>query len=294
MFPTLFTIGSISISTAAVVLILGFFVSGFAFWRRGKEEHYGEVALFDGFVLSFLVGTLIARLGFIFVHFDRFGFNIGQWFDLVGNSGTIDLFFLIGAVTFFLWYAKRHKWDAYEVLDFWTIGISFWFIFVSLADFFSGSSLGKFTELPWGIAFPGTIQPSHPVQLYGVLFFLGLYWYLSWAESRYRTFDWYRLGRKAAQTGFLLSNFLIFYGFFSLVMLLVRLPVVVLGGVAFDGWIYLMIIFYGVWLLLRRSDKPLIPQSFQRKVQKKMIEREEKQDENIRLAGALKDQEAKK
>jgi prolipoprotein diacylglyceryltransferase len=272
MWPTIFTIGSFKLSTLSMILFFGFLLTGFSFWRRGKEEHYSELQLFDGFLLSFLVGFLGARASFIIFHWDRFGVDPMQWLNLFGNSGSQKLVLLLVSTLFLNSFAKKKKWDNFEILDFWSLSLTMWLIVTNLGEFFAGTARGYITSSPVGIVFPGSIDKTHPVQLYGLGFFILLHLYLSWAENNYRTFEWYRLGKKAAQTGFLISNFFIFFSLFSLVMLFFRLPEFVVGGRAFDLWIYLSIFFFGVRMLLGRSDKPLLPVSFRDKFKKKKKE----------------------
>jgi prolipoprotein diacylglyceryltransferase len=268
MWPTLFSFDIIKLPTAGVVLLVGFLASGFTFWRRGKEEHYSEIQLFDGFILSFLAGAVAARLGFILLHFSQFGWNLFSWFDLANNPGSQDLFLLLGSTLFLYRFAKRKKWDAYEVLDFWALALALWLFFNSLADFFAGSGRGRFTNWVVGVVFPGSIEKTHPVQLYFAFLYLLLYLYLVWAESRYRIFDWYRMGRKSAQTGFLISTFMIFFSFFSALMLLFRLPEFMIGRFSVDIWLYLTGVLLGMQLLLRRSDKPLLPSAFKKRFER--------------------------
>ncbi|EKD43639.1 MAG: hypothetical protein ACD_72C00193G0002 [uncultured bacterium] len=268
MWPILFSFSSISLPSAWVLLLVGFFVSGFAFWRRGKEEHYSELQLFDGFLLSFLMGAIGARLGFILLHFDQFGWNLFNWLNLTNKPGSQDLFFLLVSTLFLYRFAKRKKWDVFEVLDFWSLSLSLWLIFNSLADFLTGAGRGKFTNWWVGIVFPGSIEKTHPVQLYFTGFYLLLFIYLVWVESRYRIFDWYRMGRKSARAGFMISTFIIFFSLFSALMLLFRLPEFFLGNLAVDIWFYLFGVFFGVQLLLRRSDKPLLPNAFRKRFER--------------------------
>lgn len=265
MWPTLFSIGFISVPTATVILVLGFLVAGFSFWRRGKEEHYSELQLMDGFILSYLFGVIGARLTFIILHFDQFGWRIFDWLSINAKPGSIGLAFLVFATLFMYRFARIKKWDAYEVLDFWSISLTLWLIFRSLADLMSGAGRGRFTDWFVGVIFPGSIEKTHPAQLYLALCFILLYFFLHWSESRYRIFDWYRMGRKSAQTGFMISTFTIFFSLISALMLLVRLPEFVVVGLSLDGWLYLLGIIIGVQMLLRRSDKPLLPKSFKEK-----------------------------
>ncbi len=269
MWPVLFSIGNFSLSTLSVVLFLGFFVTGFTFWRRGKEEHYSEIQLFDGFLLAFLVGLLGARASFIIFHWDRFGLDPLQWFNFLGNPGIHKLVLLIVSTFFLNSFAKKRKWDNFEVLDFWSLSLTMWLIVTSFGEFLAGTARGYLTNSPIGLVFPGSIDRTHPIQLYSLAFFLLLYFYLSWAEYNYRTFDWYRLGKKAAQTGFLITNFYIFLALFSLLMLFFKLPEFVFNGKTLDIWLYLAMFFVGIKVLLDRSDKPLLPVSFKEKFLRK-------------------------
>jgi prolipoprotein diacylglyceryltransferase len=274
MWPILFSIGSFKVTTSSLMLILGFIVTGFVFWRRGKEEHYSEIQLFDGFLLSFLVGFLGARASFILLHWDRFGLNVGQWLNFTGNPGAQGIVFIIIATFFLASFSKKKKWDTFEILDFWSLSMTIWLVMNSLSEFLAGSATGRLTSGPIGIVFPGSIEKTHPVQIYSLIFFLSLYLYLAWAEGKYRTFEWYRLGKKAAQTGFMISNFFIFFSLFSAIMLFFRLPEFVVAGRSFDLWIYILIFFFGVRMLLARSDKPLLPVSMREKLFKKKKQEE--------------------
>lgn len=261
MWSTLFSIGFLHVPTAWVVLAVGLLVSGFAFWSRGKEEHYSEIQLFDGLLLSFAIGAVGARIGFILLHFSHFGWDVFSWLNIVEHPGKLDAVFLIVSTLHMYRFAVRKKWDAFEILDFWSLALTAWLFFTSLASFFAGTGRGKFTDLFIGIVFPGSIEKTHPVQLYFAVFYLLLYAYLAWAESRYRIFEWYRMGKKSAQTGFLISTFLIFLSLFSALMLLFRLPEFVIGGWSMDIGLYLLGVFFGFRLLLQRSDKTLFPRS---------------------------------
>lgn len=228
-------------------------------WRRGKDEHYSELQLFDGFILSFLVGAVFSRITFVVGNFSQFGFNPFAWLNIIGQPGGQDVVFWVAATVFLYRFAVRKKWDAFEILDFWSIALTVWLLFAALADFASGAGRGKFTQWFVGMVFPGSIERTHPAQLYMALGCLLLYAYLVWAESRYRIFEWYRMGKKSAQTGFLISTFLIFFSLLSMILLLFRLPEFLVFGWALDFWVYLVGMLFGMRLLLRRSEKPLLP-----------------------------------
>jgi prolipoprotein diacylglyceryltransferase len=139
------------------------------------------------------------------------------------------------------------------VLDFWVTAISLGMVFIYLGFFLAGSYAGQLTTVPWGVVMPGTFEKSHPVQLYFLLFYLVLFNYLMRVEYRYRTFEWYRRGKKTAQSGFLLSVFLIATGLFYLIMTVVSLPGLVVAGRVLDPWVYLVVVLAGIALLINRS-----------------------------------------
>lgn len=257
MLPVLFTIGSISIRTLNVFSVLAFLAAGFILWKKGREEHYEENTLFDGFLLSFLIGGLVARFGFIVLNFHQFGFDILKWFDMVSANGLNGLFGFAGGTYYMYKYAVRQKWDAFEVLDFWVTALSLAFVLLSLGSFFDGSGFGNATTLPWGVVFPGVFEKYHPVQLYSAVIYFGLFQYLSRIEYRYRTFLWYKSKRKSAQTGFLFCNFLLVYGLARVVLSFLMPAQFVFFNISFDWLIGLIISIFGLVLLYDRSGRDL-------------------------------------
>ena len=111
--------------------------------------------------------------------------------------------------------------------------------------------------MPWGVVFPQLIDPHHPVQLYMAIFYLVLYFYLSKVEYSYRTFSWYRYGKKTAQTGFLASMFLILIAVFNFVISFFRPVSFELYGFNFDLIISSALFIAGLFLLYSRSGRPL-------------------------------------
>lgn len=255
MWPLLFAWGPFQLRTINIFLIIAFLITAFVFWRKGREEHYPEDQLFDGFLLSGLVGLVVGRAAFIATHFDQFGFNVWSWIDLVSRPGMLALAGVVGAGWYLFKFAADKKWDDFEILDFAVLGVSWGMIFVNIGLFFDGSSFGMPTTFPWGVVFPGVIEKHHPVQLYVAVFYLFLALYLGWAEGRYRTFEWYRAGKNSAQTGFLVSMFLILAGAFSFAMSFLKPAVLIVAGWSLDPFIYAFFVIFGVILLLRRSHR---------------------------------------
>jgi phosphatidylglycerol:prolipoprotein diacylglycerol transferase len=98
--------------------------------------------------------------------------------------------------------------------------------FGRIANFINAELVGRPTDVPWGVIFPGEAIARHPSQLYEAILEGPLLLALLWlVYKRWRPRD----GRIAAL-------FLIFYGIFRFAIEFTREPDVQLGFIAF-GWL---------------------------------------------------------
>lgn len=253
MLPILFSFGPISIRSFYVFSLLAFFLAGFVFWRKGKEEYYDENVLFDGFILTMIFTLLSSRLGYILMHLPDLGSSVVSWFDLMSHPGLNGLFGGIGGTLFLYRYAIKQKWDAFEVLDFWATCLSICLGVIWLGLFFDGTGFGFATSLPWGVIFPEVFEKHHPVQIYASFFYFVLYFYLLKLEYQYRTFSWYINKRKNAQTGFIFSIFLISLGLIELALAFLTPSELIIQGINLDWAIAMLTSLFGVLILLSRA-----------------------------------------
>ncbi len=261
MYPTLVTLGPVAINTGSVFALLAFLTTAFVYWRKTKEEHYHQEQAFDAFLLATVVGLVVGRIGFMLLNFNELGKNIFNWFNVVSHPGSFELFSLLGASLYLYRYAGKQKWDQFEVLDFWFLAVSAGMVLKQLGGFFAGVGFGLETSLPWGVVFPGVLVKHHPVQLYSALFFLGLYIYLFWAEYNYRTFLWYRSGKKTAQTGFLTSIFLIAAGLFMFTTSFITPIQLEFSGLGIDYFVYMGLALWGGGMLYLKSGRTFFSRS---------------------------------
>jgi prolipoprotein diacylglyceryltransferase len=203
---------------SSIFTVLAFLAVCFTFWRRSREEHYKEDQLFDGLLLSFLVGLVVGRAGYVVTHAEVFGLAVFKWLNVVSFPGISGYFGLIGGALYLKKFAQKNRLDPYEVLDFTVTACSAGAVFAWLGRFLEGVSIGLPTTMPWGVKFPTVLEPHHPVALYNAIFYIFLLMYLNWAEFHYRSFAWYKASKKTAQTGFLTSAFVIFASLFGLIM----------------------------------------------------------------------------
>ena len=272
MFPVLFSIGSFDFKTISAFVVFAFFLASFIFWRKGREEHYSQADIFDSFLISAILGVIAARGVFILFNFKTFGFYVLNWFNLNQYPGINLIAGLVVAAFYIHKHAIKNKWDEFEVLDFWVTSVALGLSLFHLGTFFDGTGYGYATNLPWGVVFPQLIDPHHPIQMYFALFYLALYIYLSKVEYSYRTFTWYRHGKKTAQTGFLTSVFLIAVSVVSLIFSLLKPPMLEFMGVNFDIVISVILLCIGVSILFNRSGRviPLFTNKKPRAVRTKL------------------------
>lgn len=275
MFPEIVSIGSFSLRTLSIFFLGAFFFGAFVLWRKAREEHYPEEQVFDMFLISTLLGALGARVGYILFNFNQFGFSPLKWLDMISNAGFNGIIGIFVAGVYIYKYSQKKKWDSFEIIDFWMISISLMLSIVYLGQFFDGSGAGYPTALPIGVTFPGLFEPVHPVQLYHSLFFLAVFGYLSRIELEYRNFQWYRSGKKSAQTGFLLSTSLLLGGLFFFIVSFFKPPIIELWGTNIDRLIACILVISGALLLYHRSGRPL-PFTREKKKRKKLVSRLQK------------------
>jgi phosphatidylglycerol:prolipoprotein diacylglycerol transferase len=258
MFETLFTIGSFQLKTTSLFQLIAFFNTALVMWRRAKEENYSEAEVFDGFLLSFLTGWLTGRIAYVIFAWERFGWDVIKWLNFVQYPGVQLLFALIGATVYFFYFSKKKKWDSFELLDWWAQAVTMGLIWINLGYFFAGTRFGHVTSLPWGIIFPGVFERRHPIQLYFLLFHVVTFKYLHWLEYHYRTFEWYRSGKKTAQSGFLFAVFMISYAFFSLIIGFFHVPTLLVNNFVLDNILFILLLILGLYLLFLRTNRRLI------------------------------------
>lgn len=255
MFPTVACLGPFCLKSLSVLLAVGFFVSGLIFFRKVREEHYLEIEAFDGFLLALVAGFVVGRLGYVGVHWNDFGFSIWKWFDVITYPGVIGSLAVVAAGWYLFRYSRKFTEDSFELLDIWSISVAGGMVPIWIGLFLDGASLGYPTEWPIGLRFPGLLEPHLPVQILAAVFFLLLAVYLQWVEYRYRTYNWYRSGKKSAQSGFLVSMSLILTSVLWIVLSFLRPPQLVLMGIPLDTGVALAGVIVGLSLLYVRSGR---------------------------------------
>ncbi len=253
MWPTLVSVGPLSIHSFGVLILLGVFFGGLSVWTKGREEGFEEEAIMDGWLLSGLVSLVTGRIGYILTHWQDFG---GNWYRMLFVTKYPGLSFeaaLVGSLLALTGWGLSKKWSVFKWLEVAVLGITVVLIWGFAGSFLAGNNLGVAVSGWWGLPFPGVDGNRFPVQLsWVVLLWLGLR-LMRRLEQEYRRFSWYQHDKDEARPGFVLGIFLVLVGFLRFSLSFVTADLTWRGPLTLDAWWGLSFIVAGVLLILIRS-----------------------------------------
>ena len=249
--PALFRVGGFEVRWYGFMYAAGFLSAWFLGRFRARQAWRGWTPVQMDDILSWLiVGLLLgARIGYV-VFYDPVHFLAHPADILAVWKGGMS--FHGGAIGVFLavWlFARKTGKTLLDVGDFIVPLAPPGLFFGRLGNFINNELLGRPSDLPWAVVYPGPEGegiPRHPSQLYeagleGLLLFI-----LLWLYSR-----------KPRPRGAASGLFLLLYGCFRFAAEFFREPDAQLGFVAF-GWmsmgqaLCLPMVLAGLWLLLRK------------------------------------------
>src|SRR3954454_6339588 len=242
MYPVLFRVGSLDITSFGAMVALGALVGLWVFRRELTRAGLPDAAL-DAAVFGLLGGLVGAKLLYVFEHLDESSF-----FSLVLDRGGMSWFggFVGGLLAGYLT-IRRHRWPLVPVLAAATPALAVGQLLGRIGCFLVGDDYGKPTSLPWGVAFPRGLPPTldrvHPTQLYEGAF-LAL---LAWMLIRWR--------RKGLADRTVLGRYFVIAGAFRFLLEFVRVNVRVLGPLTVAHCFALAVVALGLVILLRRPAR---------------------------------------
>lgn len=182
MFPVLFSIDKISVSSFGVFLALGFMFGVFLVWRLSRAWDLDEEKMLDLTLLTFLGGLLGARIYYGLEHLSYFSQNPLSFllFNKVPGFSFWGAF--LGGWLALYYFAKRKKIDFWQVGDIAAVGFLGGLIFAAVGCFLGGCGIGIPSNLFFSVPIVGIVGKRFPVQILEgfllVLAFLNL-----WSKS---------------------------------------------------------------------------------------------------------------
>ncbi|MBI4999869.1 prolipoprotein diacylglyceryl transferase [Candidatus Gottesmanbacteria bacterium] len=246
MFPILLTFGPLKIYTFGIFLALAVIAGSFIVWREGRNLKFDEEKLLDLLLYVGIFGLAGARIYYLLLHFDSFGWNPFQWLLIFHFPGLEFIGAIIGGLLGLLIFTKKTRWPVCQMGDFLVLGVSLGEAIGRIGAFLSGSAYGVLTTLPWGVPMVGLLGRRHPTQIYESLAALLTFVIL----LRFKKF-W----QQKNLTG---GNFLLYFLLFGLTRFF--LEFFRGDSVYFRGWrttqiVCLVFIIWAVILLYRRLGR---------------------------------------
>lgn len=238
MYPVLFRIGEVEITSFGVLLGIAAIVGVAVLEREAKRSGLSDAANYAA-ILGVVGGLLGAKVVWA-IEFAR----TAPFLSLLFSRGGLSWFGgLLGGVGTGLWVLRRARVPIVSVLAASTPALAIGHAIGRIGCFLVGDDYGKPTDLPWGVAFPEgrppVDVPVHPTQLYETLLLLPLAWFL----IRWR--------RQGVPDNVVLGRYFVLAGSIRFTIEFVRINRHVLGPLTLAQLIALALIAVGSALALR-------------------------------------------
>lgn len=214
MLPILLSLGPIKIYSYGVLLTIGLFLALYFWWKMGRDEHFDEIALFDGYFLSLIIFLLAGRAGYVLMHVPDFG-SVYKIVALLAYPGVSGVAGIMVAGIFMILFARSHGWDGWKVADSAVVTLSLVLIFASVGGLLNGSNPGM--EASWGLQYAGQSVPRVPLDILMILWSLLTFGIVARVRKNFRFYAWYKGESSIAQEGLAFLVFVLMVGGYYLV-----------------------------------------------------------------------------
>ena len=211
MYPILFQLGSFTISSFGVMMVIAFLLGNYLLRKDVVAEGYDAIIADDiifraaiGGILGAKVYYLIENIptgqaadningliniiaGIFTLNGERIAFGIQNF-----GAGLVFLGGLVGGMAAVSWYIYRKNLNWFKIADLAAPFLVLGHGIGRIGCFLVGDDYGIPTNLPWAIAFPNGLPPTnvavHPTQLYEMSAYFIIFFYLRY-RKRNQTFS---------------------------------------------------------------------------------------------------------
>lgn len=172
MFPVLFSVGGISVSSFGVFLALGFLFGIFLIWRLSRAWDLDEEVTLDLTLLTFLGGMFGARVYFAIEHWQLFAGSPLN-FILINKVSGFSFWggFLGGWLTLYF-FARRKRLNFWQLADIAVVGLIGGLFLANLGCFLGGCNVGTATKAFFAVKMAGVLGKRWPVGAIEAFLFL--------------------------------------------------------------------------------------------------------------------------
>jgi phosphatidylglycerol:prolipoprotein diacylglycerol transferase len=236
MYPILFRIGSLEITSFGAMVALAAIVGVWLFQRELRRAGLPDNAA-DAGVAGVMAGLAGAKLLWVAEHLHE-----EPLAQLLFNRGGLSWFGgLVGGIGAGLAVMILRRLPILAVLSAATPGLVIGHAIGRIGCFLVGDDYGRPSTLPWAIAFPRGLPPTdvpvHPTQLYEATLLVPIAWLL------------FRLRRRRATDAFVLGCYLVLTSVLRFLIEVIRVNERVALGLTVAQWASIGLAIVGIWLL---------------------------------------------
>lgn len=220
--PIAVKLGPLSVHWYGILMAAAFLCGYFILKKLVKERNIPVDV--DSYLMYMIVGILGgARLGEILFYEPLYYLANPLKIFAVWEGGLASHGGMLGGIIAHWLFCKKNKIHFYELADVAVIPIALGAMFVRIGNFVNAEIIGRITNVPWAVKFPGADGFRHPSQLYeaaknlllfsvlwnmrhlklprGFLFwsFLGLYGVLRFFVEFFKDFELFSFGLTMGQ-----------------------------------------------------------------------------------------------
>lgn len=182
MFPVLFSVGNISVSSFGVFLALGFLLGIFLIWRLTRAWDLNEEKILDLVLLTFIGGLFSSRVYFAVENWQYFITSPLNLF-LINKMPGFSFWggFLGGWLTLYI-FARRKRLDFWQLADIAFVGLLGGLILSQMGCFLGSCNIGIPSKAFFSVNMAGFVGKRWPVQAIEAIL-LGIALLKIWAQA---------------------------------------------------------------------------------------------------------------
>jgi phosphatidylglycerol---prolipoprotein diacylglyceryl transferase len=182
MYPVLFTVAGIPISSFGFFLLLAIFAAVYTIWKLAYFYELNVEKIFDLILLSLFGWLLGARLYFILFHRDLFN-SLSKIFLINRFPGLSFWGGLLIAVIMLRIFSKKFKMNFWTIMDFAVVGLFLGISISSIGCFLGGCQSGIPSNAFYAVSQAGLVGKRLPIQIIEAVIFFGFFIYL-WKRAK--------------------------------------------------------------------------------------------------------------
>ncbi|MBI4040056.1 prolipoprotein diacylglyceryl transferase [Candidatus Daviesbacteria bacterium] len=177
MFPVLFNLGPVAISSFGFFMAAAFLVAVFAIWRVTQVYGIDEEKTLDLILLTFFGGVIGARIYFVLLNLSYFN-DISKVLLINRYPGLSFWGALLGGILALGYFSARLRLNFWQMADFGAIGLLIGIVIGNIGCFLGGCEFGVVSNLPFATGVAGLIGKRFPVSILESLILLVVFYYL--------------------------------------------------------------------------------------------------------------------